>query len=60
MFEQGELRGNPMGPVAHLLQKERLKSPPKSPFLENQACWAISVISEKQASFLAVVLADQF
>ena len=37
MFEQAELQGTQMGPNGPPTAKERLKSPPKSLIIENQA-----------------------
>ena len=41
------------------MQKERLKSPQKSPILENQAIWVILAILAKTAIIL-VILASHF
>ena len=41
MFGQLELLGTQMGPNGPPVQKERLKSPQKSPIPENQAIWVI-------------------
>ena len=59
MFEQAELQGTQMGPIGPptiVMQKERLKSPQKSPILENQAFWVILVILAKTA--ILVILAN--
>ena len=45
MFEQAKLQGTQIGPNGPpRMQKERLKSPQKSPILENQAIWVILAI----------------
>ena len=48
MFEQAELQGTQMGPNGPPIQKERLKSPPKSLIIENQAFGVILAILAKQ------------
>jgi len=44
--------------MVRLMQKERLKSPQKSPILENQASWVILAILAKTA--ILVILASHF
>ena len=44
--------------MVHLMQKERLKSPQKSPILENQAIWVILAILAQTAIW--VILASHF
>ena len=44
--------------MVRLMQKERLKSPQKSPILENQAIWVILAILAKTA--ILVILASHF
>ena len=40
--------------MARLMQKEQLKSPQKSPILENQAIWVILAILAKTATLVVV------
>ena len=58
MFEQAELRGNPMGPNDPPTAKGTAQIAPEIAILENQAFWVIWVILEKQV--ISAVLADQF
>ena len=44
--------------MVRLMQKERLKSPQKSPILENQAIWVILAILAQTA--ILVILASHF
>ena len=51
MFEQAELQGIQMGPNGPPNAKKRLRSPQKSPVIENQAFWVILAIFCQNSHF---------